>query len=209
MRRLAFLTALLAAPLAAQPNKPTPTVSIADPETLSDAILLAPPPQSLAAYGRSKILWRADIHLPEGLLITRADMSGYAPIFLTSQSGRCFKLDFNGAGQALTKVDLLPDACWPGRPAGAPPPPPVPSPPRAGLVYAGRAWNLIAWTDPRTGETTLIPERKHDAHPVLTTSMRVIAVGGLGSPDAPMTQVSLVGYVRDQLVATTVMLILP
>lgn len=209
MRQLAFLTVLLAAPLAAQTNKPTPTVSIADPETLSGVILLAPPPQSLGAYGRSKILWRADIHLPEGLSITRADMSGYAPIFLTSQSGRCFKLDFNGAGQVLTKVDLLPDVCWPGRPAGASPPLPAPSPPRAGLVYAGRAWNLIAWTDPRIGETTLIPEGEHHAHPVLTTNMRVIAAGGLGSPDAPMTQVSLVGYVRDQLVATTVMLILP
>ena len=55
----------------------------------------------------------------------------------------------------------------------------------------------------------LIPEREHDAHPVLTTSMRVIAVGALGSPDAPITEVSLVGYVHDQLVAATVMLILP
>ncbi len=209
MRRLALLTVLLAAPLTAQPAEPIPTVSIADPETLSGVILLAPPPQSLSAYGRSKVLWRADIHLPKGLSIARADMTGYAPIFLTSRSGRCFKLDFNGASQALTKVDLLPDVCWPGRPAGASPPPPAPLPPRAGLVYAGRAWDLIAWTDTRTGGTTLISEREHDARPVLTTSMRVIAVGGLGSPDAPMTEVSLVGYVRGQLVATTVMLILP
>ena len=55
----------------------------------------------------------------------------------------------------------------------------------------------------------LIPEREYDAHPVLTTSMRVIDVGGLGSLDAPMTEVPLVGYVHDQLVAATIILILP
>jgi hypothetical protein len=209
MRGLAFVIAFLAAPLAAQTIEPTPTVSIADPGNLSGVISLASPPQSLSDYGHSKVLWRADIHLPKGLSITRADMAGYAPIFLTSRSGRCFKLDFNGAGQTLTKVDLLPSACWPGVPAGASPPPPASSPPRAGLVYKGRAWDLIAWTDTRTGETMLIPEREDSAQPVLTTSMRVLAVGGLGSPDTPMTEVSLVGYVHGQLVATTVMLILP
>jgi len=208
MRGFAFVTAFLATPLAAQPVEPAPTVSIADPRTLSGVIALAPPPPSLSKYGHSQILWRADVHLPEGVSITRADMAGYAPIFLTSRSGRCFKLDFHGAGQTLTRVDLLPSACWPGRPAGASPPPPAPSPPKAGLVFKGRAWDLMAWTDDRTGETMLIPARGHDVQPVLTTSMRVIAVGGLGSPDTPMTEVSLVGYVQDQLVVATVMLIL-
>lgn len=208
MRRLAFASLLLAAPLSAQTIEPMPTVSISDPEALSDVISLAPPPQSLSRYGPSRVLWLADIHLPKGLSITHADMSGYAPIFLTSQSGRCFKLDINSAGQAVTKVDLLADVCWPGRPIGAPPSP-DPTPPRAGLVYTGRAWNLIAWTDSETGKTMLFPEHEHNAHPVLTTSMRVIGLGGLGSPDAPRTEVSLVGYVHDRLIAITVMLILP
>lgn len=59
----------------------------------------------------------------------------------------------------------------------------------------------------QSGETLLIPEHGHNANPVLTTSMRVIAVGGMGSPDTPMTEVTLIGYVHGQLVASTVMLI--
>lgn len=149
IRWLAFVTAFLATLSAAQTVEPAPAVSIADSRTFSGVISLEPPPSSLSKYGHSLVLWRVDIHLPEGLSITRSDMAGYAPILLTSRSGRCFKLDFSGAGQALTKVDLLPSACWAGQPVGASPPPPAPSPPRAGLVYKGRAWDIIA--GPMTG----------------------------------------------------------
>jgi hypothetical protein len=205
--RLALTSLLFVTPLAAEDAQPTPTVTIGDPTTLSGLISFPRPPAS-KGYGSSEILWRADIHLPKRLSIVRAYMTGYAPIFLAAKDGRCFKLDFNGAGQRLTKVDLLPAICRPTSSvdafrATAPPAP------RAGLAFAGRAWNLIAWTDNRSGNTMFVQEGDRDARPVITTSIRLIAIGAMGSPDAPLTEMSLVGYVHGQLVASTVMLTLP
>lgn len=205
MKSLAIMAFAISAPLFAQSSASEPTVSIADPASLSGIISFASPEPALKNFGSSKILWRVNVSLPDHLAAKRAYMRGYAPIIIELKDGRCFSVDFNGASDKLIKVSLAQAPCAPSGQFKAA----SPAPPKPGLIYVGKAWNLDAWADARSGQTMLVPDRGADPRPVLTTSMRVIAVGGMGAPDAPMTEVSLVGYVHNQLVLSTVMLILP
>lgn len=204
MKSIAIAALVVGAPLAAGPPAAEPTLTIVDPTSLSNVISFAPPPPQLARFGPSKVLWRVDVGLPVHAAVRRIRMTGYAPIVLELDDGRCFGVGFNGASDRLVKASIARTACEPEGPAKAPP-----APPRPRLVAIGKAWNLDAWRDPRSGRTTLVPDHGPDAQPVLTTSMRVVAVGGLGAPDAPMTEVSLAGYIHGRLVLTTAMLTLP
>lgn len=205
MNSIAIATVAISAPLFAQSSAPAPTLSIADPASLSRIISFAPPEPQLKNFGSSKILWRVNVSLPDHSALKQSYMMGYAPIVIELKDDRCFSVDFNGASDKLTKVSLSRTTCSRDDRAKTIPP----APPKPWLRYIGKAWNLNAWTDTRSGKTMLIPDQGTDAQPVLTTSMHVIAVGGMGAPDAPMTEVSLVGYIDNQLVLSTVMLILP
>jgi hypothetical protein len=77
------------------------------------------------------------------------------------------------------------------------------------MRYVCRAWDLSAWTDSGTGKTMLFLDPNPQRPPLLTTSMRVLAVGGMGSPDTPATEVTVVGYIGPQLTLATVMLHYP
>ena len=67
---------------------------------------------------------------------------------------------------------------------------------------------MSAWED-KHGRTMLFLDREPQRPALLTTSMKVIAVGALGSPDTPATETTLVGYLGRQLTAVTVMLYYP
>src|SRR5690242_18507071 len=205
MKSIAIAAVAISAPLFGQSNAPAPTLSIADPSTLSRTISFAAPEPALRNLGSSKVLWRVNVSLPDHSSLKRAYMMGYAPIVIELKDDRCFSVDFNGASDKLTKVSLSRTTCsQDDRTKTA-----SPAPSKPWLRYIGKAWNLNAWTDAQTGQTMLIPDQGANGRPVLTTSMHVIAVGGMGAPDAPMTEVSLVGYIDKQLVLSTVMLILP
>ena len=204
MRTLAIAAFAIGVPLVAQSSAREPTASIADAQSLSQIISFAPLEPVLKNFGPSKILWRVNLALPGHLALKRAHMMGYVPM-LEMNDGRCFGMDFNGASDKLIKVSLSQAPCLPHEQIKAAPP----APPKAGLTYIGKAWNLNAWRDSRSGQTMLVPDRGTNPRTILQTSMGVIAVGGMGAPDAPMTEVSLVGYVHNQLVVSTVMLILP
>lgn len=204
MRHLAIMAVAVGAPLAAQASAPVPVAMIGDPQSLRGVVSFAPPDPALRRFGASRVVSRIDVDLPGKLRLKRADLVGYAPIVLELTDGRCFRIDLPRAGLDALKVPLAEERCPQDRPAQSTPL----SPPRARLRYVGKAWNLHAWADPRSGRTLLVREGKTDA-PVLTTIMRVVALDGIGSPDTPRTEVSLVGYFDGRLIIATVSLTLP
>ena len=192
---------LAAAPASPKPAA-APTVRIGDTASLSDLIRFGPPVLP-GARTAGEIYWRVDVDLPRGASVRRMSLPGYAPVFLALRDGRCFKVELNSSGNSVEPA-IAPTDCRP-LPAAAT----APAPPRSGLSYVGNAWDIGAWRDKASGRTLLIGQRDAGHRILLTTKMRVLAVGGIGAPDAPMTEVSLVGYFGRQLTIATVMLYVP
>jgi hypothetical protein len=192
---------LAAAPANARPTA-APTVRIGDTASLA-ALIQFGPPVLPGARRAGEVYWRVDVDLPRGASVRRISLPGYAPVFLALRDGRCFRVELNSSGNSV-EPRIAPGDCPPAPGAAAPPATPLP-----GLSYVGTAWDIGAWRDKASGKTVLIGRRDAGRRILLTTKMRVLAVGGIGTPDAPMTEVSLVGYVGRQLTIATVILYLP
>lgn len=181
-----------------------PVVRIDDIKPLQRMIHFGRPDPALKGLPAGEILWRINVDLPSRVSLGRVEMLGYAPINLHFTDGRCFELGMDSGGRVLRAAPLA-KHCVSQAPARS-----LPEPlPRPGMRYVGRAWDLSAWTDKASGKTMLFRDREPQREPVLTTSIKVLGVGGIASPDTPMTEVSLVGYVGRQLTVATVMLYLP
>lgn len=191
-----------AAPASASSN---PTIRLSDPELLNSAITFGPPDPKLGAKVGGEIWWRADVDLPPKVKVGRVFMHGYAPVFLELSDGRCFKVDFPGRQPKMDEAIIGEASCEAAGPSDAPPS----ELSRPGLRYVGKSWDIDAWRDPATGKTSLFLTRDPKRPPLLTTGMRVVGFGGLGSPDTPMTEVTLVGYIGSQLTLVTMALYYP
>jgi hypothetical protein len=185
----------------------TPTIRLVDPKSVAGVIAFAAadPKLQLKTAKAGEVWWRADVDLPRGASVKAIDMAGYAPVTLRLADGRCFEVGFEGRQPKMDQASIAEVDCATNPPRAVEPS----APPRSGLRFIGKTWNLGAWADPATGKSIVVRSDQPAAQPVLTTSMRVIAVGGLGSPDAPMTELTLAGYVGRQLTLVTVMLYLP
>jgi hypothetical protein len=180
-----------------------PSAKIDDPNTLATIIQFGPPDQKLHGLRAGDIWWRAGVDLPANISIDHIQIVGYDPVILHLKDGRCFKIDLDGDIKKLTKAQVSKTDCAPEEHDLSPWPAPVPRP---GMRYVGRGWNLDAWVDEQTSKSIVTLAGHSDQPPLLTTSMHVLAIGGLGAPDAPATEVTLVGYVGRQLSIATVML---
>lgn len=190
---------VMAAPVA------TPSVRIADPRSLKSAIQFAPPNPKLHGLPGGEIYWRVNIDLPSNAAVERIGMRGYDPVFLQLKDSRCFKIDLQSYIRRVTKAQIDQIDCH----AFDNNVEPSPTPTRKGLRFIGTAWDLYAWKDPRSRKTIVVPTGQPNADPLLTTNMDVLGVGAMASPDAPMTEVTLVGYLGRQLTLATVMLYYP
>jgi hypothetical protein len=203
MWRALLAVAVLTSPAVAKPSLlKAPVARIADPASLKDIIHFGEPDPALPMNRSGEVWWRADVDLPPGVSLRGVEVMGYDPIFLRLSDGRCFKIELDGNVNKLTRAAVAQSECQPERKIDSPWPAALP---RSGMHYVGRAWDLDAWTDPRTGKTIVV-EAKHQDAPLLTADMRVIAVGAMGAPDAPMTEVTFVGYIGRQLTIATAML---
>jgi hypothetical protein len=201
MRSALALAALAVAPAVA-PLSTSPTITVDDPRSLSTVIT----PAVLPRFGGLQIFWRINIGLPPRSTVKRIRMSGYAPVILQMADNHCFQIGMGSNGSKLTSSEIIPIPCPPERDINSPRPAPKPHPT---MRYIGRSWDLDAWTDKATGETLLFQGGHEDRGPVLKTSMRVLAIGALALPDAPVTELTLAGYVGRQLTLATVVLNLP
>ncbi|MGZ2412648.1 uncharacterized protein DUF4440 [Sphingomonas sp. F9_3S_D5_B_2] len=184
----------------------TPTLRLIDPAALTSIMTFAPPEPRLHMASGGEIWWRADVDLPATMKLNQVIIAGYAPVTLKMADGTCFKVEFTGPQPKMDEAVVSKSECPapPGRTAAAAGPPP-----RSGVRYMGKAWDLDIWNDPARSETLLTQVREGRSRTVLTTRMRVLAVGAMGSPDTPMTEVTLAGYVGRQLTLATVMLYIP
>jgi hypothetical protein len=196
MASVRVLTAVAFVVLGAAPQAlaQAPVVRIADPQSLQSVITFG----SLAGESRGTVYWKADIALPPRGSIDRAAIIGLSPAILRLKDGRCFKVETAtdpNARYHLSSVRSLAMDCPPERHIDTS----SAVPPHAGMRYVGRAFDIDAWTDPHTGITSLNQVGKQGHAPLLTTGMRIVALGGLGSPDAGATEIRLLGYVGRQL----------
>lgn len=199
---LAFLALLCWASVA---SSKVPVLRTPDPRSLDKVISFGPPDPKLGKT-RGEIFWRIDVDLPRHTSIKRVQIPGYAPVILELNDGRCFQIDMESGGSKLTSDRIGKVDCPPEQKEESPWTAPILRP---GMTYVGRGWDLDAWTDRKSGITSIFQAKHQDAPPMLTTNMRVLALGGLGGPDFPATEVTLVGYVGRQLTLATVMLYYP
>ena len=205
MQRAVVLAALAFAPAAPPPSPvevAVPTISVDDPRSLGTVIT----PGVLPKFGGLQIFWRINIGLPPRSTVKRIRMFGYAPAILQMTNNHCFQIGMASNGSQLTSSEIIGIPCPPERQINNAWPVPKPHP---RMRYIGRSWDLDAWTNRATGETVLFQAGHEDRGPVLKTTMRVLAIGALGAPDAPVTEVTLAGYIGRQLTLATVMLNLP
>ena len=193
------LAPLIAAAAPPQQAGTLPSVRIADPKSLDGVIRLGSFPVSEGGKTRGAVYWRLDVDLPPQMVLAAVEVPYTRPPILRLRDGRCFDVEFqedaaskshlkNARARAIdcptphkdTTGDLAPMQ-------------------RAGLTFIGRAWDVDAYADRRTGTTVLFEDRQKSPEPLLTTSMRVLAVGGMGCPDCGATSVRLFGYVGHQL----------
>lgn len=200
-----WIVAALALPATAQPpQRPVdePKIRIVDRTTLDGIIR----PGTLPKFGSLQIFWRIDVDVPPHAAVKSFWMPGYAPVVLQVTDGRCFQVDMDSGGSRLKSAGIVRVSCPPEQKIESPWPTPVPRP---GMRYVGRAWDLDAWTEKRTGMTFLFQAEHQNRPPVAATSMRVLAIGALGLPDAPVTEVTLAGYIGRQLTLATISLYVP
>lgn len=155
-------------------------------------------------FGSSRILWQFRVNLPRGSHLRDVVPASWAPIFRL-MDGRCFSTQFDTSGEKLNKVTVTP-LCPKGELPIEAEPSVVPAP---RLRYRGRAWTMNMWNDPATGATTLYTNIEGRNVPVLSAKVPVLSAGGMGSPDTPQTELSLVCIVRGQLRLVTFNLITP
>lgn len=159
-------------------------------------------PRIPARFGSSRILWQFRVNLPRGSHIRDVVPASWAPIF-RPMDGRCFATQFHTSGEQLNAVTIT-QSCPKGElPLGAEPSV-VPAP---GLQYRGRVWTMNMWTEQATGVTTLYTNVEGRNVPILSAKVAVLSAGGMGSPDTPQTELSLVCIVRHQLRMVTFNLI--
>jgi hypothetical protein len=188
----------------ASANPSEPHVRLGDVASLSSVISFGAPDPFLHFDKGGELWWRVDVDLQPKTALKNVRVFGYAPVDLQLNDGRCFQVGFEGKQPQMDEVSLRPTDCREAGPIRAPASPP----PQPGAQFLGKSWDLDAWEE-HNGKTVLVQSRNGHARTVLTTSMKVLAFGALGSPDTPMTEVTLAGYVGKQLTLATVMLFIP
>ena len=194
---------LLSAAASAHNDRSVPAVRPVDPKSLGDFVTFAQPDPRLQGLPGGELFWAIDVDLPAKAVVDRVDINGYAPVDLHLKDGRCFRIEMESGGSRLTSTAINP-VCSPSEAA----PPLAALEQRPGMRLVGRTWGMSAWED-KHGRTMLFLDREPQRPALLTTSIKVIAVGALGSPDTPATETTLVGYLGRQLTAVTVMLYYP
>jgi hypothetical protein len=201
--RLACVAATAALSLAAGPaaqGGKAPVVGIADPQSLNSMVTFGTLPPQAGGGTRGSVHWRLDIALPPHTLLDRADVHFSEPPVLHLSDGRCFRIAvdanwsarFHLKGVSTTQIDC-------------PVPPSVDDPDRkpidrAGMRYVGRAFDLDAYVDAKSGQTLLFQTGQQDSVPLLSTRIHVLALGAMGCPDCGATDLRLLGTIGGRLV---------
>lgn len=61
----------------------------------------------------------------------------------------------------------------------------------------GEAWGYRAWVDERAGTTLLTQSRGATVWEIATVQMRTVGISAINSPDAPISNVTVVGSTKE------------
>jgi hypothetical protein len=198
LRLLGFALVTVAAAPPHQTNK-APSVRIGDPKSLDGIIKPGSFPLSHGGKSRGEVYWRLDVDLPRHTVLAGVEVPYIRSPILRFQDGRCFAIDFQMDPTSKWHVKNARVASIDCPAVHKDTTMDLPPMRRAGMTFIGRAWDLDAYADPRSGSTVLFEDRQKSPKPLLTTSMRVLALGGMGCPDCGALSLRLFGYVGNQL----------
>ena len=199
----AFLSAAtITTPVRAAPVD-APTLRQIDSRPLGRLIQFAPSYQSAGDRFTPEIYWALQIDLPKGTKLDRVDMLGYSPVILHLNDGRCFMIGLNSSGNHLNGTSVAEQPCERFRARFDEP---RTTPPGKRLRYVSKVWTMDAWYDPRRKRAVIYSRARPDkpTTPVLFASMKLLGAGGIGGPDTPQVEMSLIGMARGRLILVTV-----
>ena len=118
---------------------------------------------------------------------------GFMPVVLEFSDGRCFiiKTDYIAGAFRNSKIEAY--KCGTSSDAGIGG---TPLPPKPGLRFINRSFGFDAWSDDRAKRVFVTNAWRDGSPTVLTTSMNVIAIGAMRSPDSPGADISFIGNAK-------------
>ena len=137
---------------------------------------------------------------PRGTHLVDAWSPGFLPVWLAFSDGRCFLLSADYDNGTLSNGRLKRVSCE-GKKTFHGEPPPKPDDPSLRLLST--SWGYSAWTNPKTGISTVTVPHEKMFVPLFTTRMKVSVMMAMNSIDAPLGNVTLVGKITGRLTVVT------
>ena len=196
--------ALSAAASASTQSPGAPVLAIADPHSLDSSFTFGTLPPQAGGQPRGAIHWQVDIALPRHAVLDHADVYFTQPPVLHLKDSRCFRIEVDEDSNArfhLKAARSVQIDCPAARNVNDPDLKPIERP---GMRYLGRAFDLDAYVDAKSGRTLFFQTGQKDSVPLLSTQMHVLGLGAMGCPDCGATDLRLLGTVGRRLVLVDV-----
>lgn len=154
-----------------------------------------------SSVGQARVVGAFAVAETSKTQVVAAWSAGFLPVTLLLSDGRCYSLQANYEGGALSNGRLSKAGCEGKRPSAEPPFPPPP--PGRSLRFIGSAWGYGAWADDRAGTTIVTAPGATTFQPLFTARMTALAIMAMNGPDWPGGNVTLVGRTEGRLTVVT------
>lgn len=189
-----------APPIALSVDAGTPVLTSLASTTIEPMVHILPTYRG-AAKSSIKVIGAYRITEPAGTRLVNASASGYLPVELRFNDGRCFTLTAEYAGPTLSNAALHGVGCDERAPV-AEPASPAPPADRA-LRKIGVSWGFAAWADDQIGVTYVTTPFAKIYQPFMAVRMPVTKIMAMNSPDAPLADMTLLTRIDEQPVLMT------
>lgn len=199
MWRTVILASLALLTIAADaPAGEAPTANLVDPHSLERVIRFGSLPPSVGGKARGAVVWRADITLPRGTHLDRAQVIYSKTPVLRLRNGRCFKIaieynDWNYHPKGV-KAEAMSCPDWPSETIAHDPPTK-----RRGLKFVTQAWDIDAYLDQHAHDIALFHTHRKTTEPLVRATMRLLALGVMACPDCGSTDIVMMGMIDHRL----------
>lgn len=153
------------------------------------------------AGGHAKVVGAFAVAESTKAHVVAAWSPGFLPVTLSFSDGRCYSLQADYYGGALSNGQLNRVDCEEQQKSEEP----APTAQLSGrsLRFIGGAWGYAAWVDDRAKITIITAPGATTLQPLFTAEMETIAIMAMNGPDWPGGNVTLVGKIKGRLTVVT------
>jgi hypothetical protein len=168
---------------------------------VSDLIHVDPAYKRGLAGGHAKVVGAFAIAESTKGHVVAAWSPGFLPVTLSFSDGRCYSLQADYYGGALSNGRLNRVGCEGQQKSEDP----ASTPQLSGhsLRFIGAAWGYAAWADDGAKSTIIAAPGATTFQPLFTAQMETIAIMAMNGPDWPGGNVTLVGKINGRLTVVT------